>query len=230
SWTDTADNELGFQIDAFDPSLTSWQTLANVGPNVTTFSDSSVPCNTERHYFVYTLSEAGRSAPSNLAMAQTPACAPNLLEDPSFEEFGSEAWQPILGHSGDLRYATSLAFHLNGVYLFKSPAQGIEGIQQVVVVAGEPGDLIELRFAFGHRDAASGTQVGGRIQLLDQGAVIDQEICKLRISGDHDWRTLVCSLTASAIYDQIAVALGWQPGSDSGFLGFDQVSLTQEGP
>jgi hypothetical protein len=73
SWTDNASNETGFDIQRATGATGVFSTLATVGANVTTFTDTSVLPNTTYRYQVRAVNTAGNSAFSNIATVPTPS-------------------------------------------------------------------------------------------------------------------------------------------------------------
>jgi serine protease AprX len=84
-WTDSSDNEDGFQIERCQLSgCTNFAPVGQVGPNVTTFSDSTLAAGTTYNYHVRAFNRGGASGFSNSAeattgIAQTPAAPTNLV-------------------------------------------------------------------------------------------------------------------------------------------------------
>src|SRR6185295_11470270 len=89
TWTDNSSNELGFRIERSLDGF-SFNEIATVGSNVTTYSDLTVVANTTYFYRVLSFNNFGNSAPSNIAGVTTPNpppppvaiinAAPNPLE------------------------------------------------------------------------------------------------------------------------------------------------------
>lgn len=73
SWTDNATNELGFRIERRDGQAGSWVEIDSVGPNVTTYTNSSpaLTPDTEYCYRVTAFNAGGDSASSNESCATT---------------------------------------------------------------------------------------------------------------------------------------------------------------
>jgi hypothetical protein len=82
AWTDNSNNETGFRIERCTGNTAAcsagpFGTVATVGANVTTYSDTTVAPSTTYTYRVWSFNGAGDSAtPSNLAEASTPAPPP----------------------------------------------------------------------------------------------------------------------------------------------------------
>ncbi|MEW6127378.1 MAG: choice-of-anchor D domain-containing protein [Acidobacteriota bacterium] len=75
NWVDNSNNELGFRIErSFDAQV--WTEIATVGPNVTSYSDTTVSPNTLYFYRVFAFNNFGNSDPTNIADATTPAPPP----------------------------------------------------------------------------------------------------------------------------------------------------------
>ncbi len=83
SWTDNSDNEQGFIIQRANDNAGSpgtWNTLTNVGANVTTYSDTGLSPSTKYHYRVSAYNAKGGSGNSPSASTTTldaPAVTPN---------------------------------------------------------------------------------------------------------------------------------------------------------
>ena len=72
-WTDRSDNETGFKIKRWNGS--SWQQIATVGANATTYTDKSAKCGTSYYYKVWSYNGEGDStSPSNMVRATTGSC------------------------------------------------------------------------------------------------------------------------------------------------------------
>ncbi len=72
SWSDNSDNESGFQIIRSPTSTTNWSTIATLGANVTTYTntDASLICEEPYRYRVRAYNSAGNSLYSTTATAQ----------------------------------------------------------------------------------------------------------------------------------------------------------------
>src|SRR4030095_8330192 len=92
SWRDNSGDEQGFRIERSLDGF-SFAEIATVGPNVTTFNDTTVFANTFFFYRISSFNNFGTSDPSNIAFAQTPAnpvpVNPVILVDPTSLDFGS---------------------------------------------------------------------------------------------------------------------------------------------
>lgn len=75
AWTDNSNNELGFKVErSFDGQ--TFNEIATVDPNVTTFSDTTVVPGTLYFYRVFAVNNFGNSAPTNVVDALTPQPPP----------------------------------------------------------------------------------------------------------------------------------------------------------
>lgn len=72
-WTDTARDELGFKIERKAGSDGVFATIANLGPNETSFTDAGLASGTAYSYRVLNYNAVGNSPYSNEAQAMTPA-------------------------------------------------------------------------------------------------------------------------------------------------------------
>ena len=72
SWVDLADNETGFQIERSDRNNGSFQPLASIGQNVTSYSDTTVRTRTPYYYRGRAVNADGASAYSIETSATTP--------------------------------------------------------------------------------------------------------------------------------------------------------------
>jgi subtilase family serine protease len=70
SWTDNSNNETGFVIQR-STNGSSWTTLAQVGPGVTTYTDTTVSRHKTYYYRVYAYNNFGNSAYSNVSTVTT---------------------------------------------------------------------------------------------------------------------------------------------------------------
>lgn len=71
AWTDTASTETGFRIERATSATGPFAFLATVGKNVTTFTNTGLPANTQYYYRVKAYNTGGSSSPSNTAGAKT---------------------------------------------------------------------------------------------------------------------------------------------------------------
>jgi hypothetical protein len=92
AWKDNSSDEQGFRIQRSPDGLVFTE-IATVGPNVTTFADTTVTANTLFFYRVFAFNGFGTSDPSNIAFAQTPPnpipVNPVIVVDPPSLDFGS---------------------------------------------------------------------------------------------------------------------------------------------
>ena len=73
SWTDNSGNETGFRIERCkNANCTNFAQIAEVGANVTTFSNTGLTKNSTYRFRVRAFNAAGNSAYSNIATAKTP--------------------------------------------------------------------------------------------------------------------------------------------------------------
>lgn len=66
-WRDPNASETGFRIER--QQFASWVTLTNVGPNATTWIDTTITAGAQRAYRVVAVSASGDAPPSNVAVA-----------------------------------------------------------------------------------------------------------------------------------------------------------------
>jgi hypothetical protein len=72
SWADNSSNESGFKIERCQGNgCTNFAQIAQVGINVTTFSNTGLSRNTRYRYRVRAFNGGGNSAYSNIAAART---------------------------------------------------------------------------------------------------------------------------------------------------------------
>ena len=72
SWTDNSNNETGFKIERCQgANCTNFVQIAQVGANVTTFSNTGLSRNTRYRYRVRAFNAVGNSGYSNIAAART---------------------------------------------------------------------------------------------------------------------------------------------------------------
>ncbi|NDJ53986.1 MAG: hypothetical protein GYB68_13010 [Chloroflexi bacterium] len=150
----------------------------------------------------------------------------NAMQNYSFETPLGTEWVEGADNNNDLRLPTALAQNGDNVLLFRPPSSGIEFYAQTVNVSGQSGDQYRLAFQMAYQSVAAGTRAGARVELFDGDALIGSQTCPVDISGNGNWRTVTCEITATAAYDSITVSIGWLPASDSqGLLGIDTVYL-----
>jgi hypothetical protein len=64
-WRDNADTESGYQIERKTGSTGTWSQIASVGPNVSTFTDTTLKARTTYYYRVRAFNSGGTSSYSN---------------------------------------------------------------------------------------------------------------------------------------------------------------------
>jgi hypothetical protein len=79
SWTDNSSHENGFKIERSPNGSSDWTQIATVGANVTTYSDTTVVCDTPYYYRVRAYNASGNSDYSNIANATTFPCGEETL-------------------------------------------------------------------------------------------------------------------------------------------------------
>ena len=77
SWTDNSNNETGYYVER-SPDNSNWTQIASLGPNVTTYSDTSLPSATTYYYRVRAYNSGGDSAYTNTSSATTQTPAPGV--------------------------------------------------------------------------------------------------------------------------------------------------------
>ena len=71
SWADNSNNETGFQIDRWNSSTSTWVQIGTVGPNVTTYTDTSLSPSTTYYYDVAAYNSVGTSWAASYATVTT---------------------------------------------------------------------------------------------------------------------------------------------------------------
>ena len=79
AWTDTASNESGFRVERIGNGISTFTTVANIGPNVTSYSDTNLVAGKSYSYRVQAWNAAGNSEYSNIASANTLTPPPATL-------------------------------------------------------------------------------------------------------------------------------------------------------
>jgi hypothetical protein len=92
-WTDNSPDETGFRVER-RVGMAAFATVANLGANVTTFTNTGLTANTTYDYRVFAVNVAGDSPASNTASATTnPLGAPSGLTAAAFNSFRVDlAW------------------------------------------------------------------------------------------------------------------------------------------
>lgn len=92
AWQDNSGDEQGFRIERSLDGFVFGE-IGEVGPNVTTFSDTNAFADTIFFYRVFAFNGFGNSDPSNIAFARTPPnpipVNPQIVVDPTSLDFGS---------------------------------------------------------------------------------------------------------------------------------------------
>ncbi|MFV9506682.1 MAG: C1 family peptidase [Oscillochloridaceae bacterium umkhey_bin13] len=74
AWNDTSTNETGFLLERSIDGMLSWQQIASLAANQTSFEDTQLRCGRTYHYRVRAFNAAGSSAYSNTSGATTASC------------------------------------------------------------------------------------------------------------------------------------------------------------
>lgn len=83
NWKDVLGNEVGYIIQRRDAQGGTWQTIATVQPNATSYLDENLTCGTEYFYRIKSLNPRGDSNWSGEAASITDACPqePSIVPD-----------------------------------------------------------------------------------------------------------------------------------------------------
>lgn len=73
-WDDHSLNEEGFRVERSLTGVSAWQEIASLMPDVTTFSDGDLTCDTIYYYRVQAYNQGGSSAYSNKLQVRTAFC------------------------------------------------------------------------------------------------------------------------------------------------------------
>jgi hypothetical protein len=87
SWTDNSTDETGFELMRAEGGGTAWETLATLGPDVTSYQDVSASKGTDYSYILRTMNEYGYSAWSDSASARTLGVFLINEQAPTFEMY-----------------------------------------------------------------------------------------------------------------------------------------------
>jgi hypothetical protein len=79
TWTDNSNNETGFVIERSPNGSNTWTQVGDVGPDTSTFSDTTAPDGSRSYYRVYAYNGNGNSNLSPVANAATIPAAPTSL-------------------------------------------------------------------------------------------------------------------------------------------------------
>jgi len=162
TWTDHADNETEFRIDA-SPDGGTWSHLATVAADVTWFRDTISTEGTLRYYRVYAVNAAGNSGLSNVVSAGTPLAAPSGLTVTSIDGHKVElAWQDVSENESSY----SVEGLIDGVWTVLGSVSGgstgtIEGMFERVFEPSTPYSFRVRAYAStaGYSDYSDATQV-----------------------------------------------------------------------
>lgn len=97
SWRDNSTNELGFKVSRWNGS--SWQQIATLGANATSFSDTGRAANTTYYYLVSAYNSVGDSWAAGYATVTTPNGSSSTSQAPT-----NFRWEPTGGGSGVFRW------------------------------------------------------------------------------------------------------------------------------
>jgi GH18 family chitinase len=84
SWSDNSSNETSFRVERSADGSSSWTSIATVGANVTTYSNTGLSASTTYHYRVRAENASGNSAYSNTANATTQGTGGGCSGIPSY--------------------------------------------------------------------------------------------------------------------------------------------------
>jgi len=88
SWFDNSDNEDGFYIER-SPDNTSWERIATIDSNTTTFSDNTLEASTTYYYSIQSFNSVGNSSFSNTSSTTTLDSSTQSNQDP-FQEVNGQ--------------------------------------------------------------------------------------------------------------------------------------------
>jgi len=106
NWLDNSNNELGFSIERSNDPEGPWTEIDTVGPNVTTYSDTSVAPGQTFFYRVLAFNAIGPSAPSNVAGATTSPSQGGERRVEFLDADGDLVTFSLLGVGGSIMVAT----------------------------------------------------------------------------------------------------------------------------
>lgn len=78
-WTDQSDDETGFIVERSLDDAHTWTIIATVGPDVTTYTDRLLPCNTAYRYRVRATNERITSGADTPLAVTSSACVPTTI-------------------------------------------------------------------------------------------------------------------------------------------------------
>ncbi len=126
SWRDRSDNETGFKIKRKAGVRGTYETIATLGANVTSYLDTEVTANTIYYYTVWAYNGTGGSAYSNEVMSYTAdlnVLLPNGGEIISSGSTYTIEWQAIGDLVSDLTY--TVEYSTDGGSTWKLIAEGL---------------------------------------------------------------------------------------------------------
>ena len=114
SWTDNSVNESGYRVERSPNGSDSWTEIGSVGSNATSYSDTSLSCNTPYHYRVraHRAGDGKYSSYSNVANATTGTCSVNAYRIHGYVYEGGSGLDGVWvtdGYRGD--YTSSSGYY-----------------------------------------------------------------------------------------------------------------------
>jgi hypothetical protein len=95
TWIDNASNETGFVIERSPDGTTGWTSIASIGSNVTSYSDTGLSATTQYFYRIYAVNALGSSDPSNVASATTQAVSSTTYLSDLVWTSSTNGWGPV---------------------------------------------------------------------------------------------------------------------------------------
>jgi len=126
SWQDRSNNETGFKIKRKAGVRGTYETIATVGSNVTSYDDTEITANTVYYYTVWAYNGAGGSAFSNEVMSYTIDLNVLLPNGGNIIPSGSTitiVWEAIGDLASDLTYTVD--YSTDGGSTWKPIAEGL---------------------------------------------------------------------------------------------------------
>ncbi|MBI3977046.1 MAG: C39 family peptidase [Chloroflexi bacterium] len=103
-WQDNANNEQGVKVFRWSWDSRSWNPIATLGANATSYTDNGLQQNTTYYYIVAAFNAAGESRAANYVYAKTqPSSRPEIVVDDrsgGFTRGGRYWWESGIGYNG----------------------------------------------------------------------------------------------------------------------------------
>jgi hypothetical protein len=151
-----------------------------------------------------------------------------LFANPGFEAplDAASDWSLLASGGGDERLRLAAAPSGKFIFVFQANA-ALENLSQTVPLAGGAGDTYTLNLLVSGSGLTVGEAMAVTLEATAGGTAVDATTCTFAFPSAAFARPApTCVLSATAAYDALHVAVGWD-GATTGSLAVDALSLTR---